>query len=92
MKQKTEPHIKEKRSKILHELSEKKRISFYGSQIGTIANVLFEAKNYNGRMSGYTGNYIKVEKTFNMNDIGSVLNVRLMEMNENGNVDVEVVE
>ena len=43
-------------------------------------------------MSGYTENYIKVEKTFDIDDVGSVLKVRLLNMNENGNVNVEVIE
>ncbi|MBE9510642.1 MAG: tRNA (N(6)-L-threonylcarbamoyladenosine(37)-C(2))-methylthiotransferase MtaB, partial [Bacteroidetes bacterium] len=66
MRDKVNPAIKEKRSKLLHKLSEKKRIAFYSNQPGKIASVLFEAKKYNGRMSGYTGNYIKVEKPFNI--------------------------
>ncbi len=92
MRDKVNPAIKEKRSKLLHELSEKKRKSFYSNQLGKIASVLFEAKKYNGRMSGYTENYIKVEKPFDIDDVGSVLKVRLLNMNENGNVNVEVIE
>ena len=92
MKDKVDPAVKEKRSKLLHELSEKKRIAFYSNQQGKIVSVLFEAKKHNGRMSGYTGNYIKVEKPFDINDIGSVLKVRLLDINENGNVNVEVIE
>ncbi len=92
MKDKVDPAIKEKRSKLLHKLSEKKRIAFYSNQPGKIASALFEAKKYNGRMSGYTGNYIKVEKPFDIDDIGLVLKVRLLDMNENGIVNVEVIE
>jgi len=92
MRDKVNPAIKEKRSKLLHELSEKKRKSFYSNQLGKIASVLFEAKKYNGRMSGYTENYIKVEKPFDIDDVGSVLKVRLLNMNENGNVNVEVID
>jgi threonylcarbamoyladenosine tRNA methylthiotransferase MtaB len=92
MRDKVNQSIKEKRSKLLHELSEKKRKAFYSNQLGKIASVLFEAKKYNGRMSGYTENYIKAEKPFDINDVGSVLKVRLLNMNENGNVNVEVIE
>jgi len=92
MRDKVNPAIKEQRSKLLHELSEKKRKLFYSNQLGKIASVLFEAKKYNGRMSGYTENYIKVEKLFDIDDVGSVLKVRLLNMNENGNVNVEVIE
>jgi len=92
MRNKVNPATKEKRSKLLHELSEKKRKAFYCNQLGGNASVLFESKKHNGRMSGYTENYIRVEKPFDIDDIGSVLKVRLLNINENGNVNVEVIE
>ncbi len=92
MRDKVDPAIKEKRSKLLHELSEKKKTAFYSNQPGKIACVLFESKERTGRMSGYTENYIRVEKPFDIDDIGSVLKVRLLDINENGNVNVEVIE
>ena len=91
MKNKVDPAIKEKRSKLLHELSEKKRKAFYSNQLGKIASVLFEAKKHNKSMSGYTENYIKVEKPFDIDDVGSVLKVRLLNIKKNGNVNVEVI-
>lgn len=92
MKNKVDHAVKEKRSKLLHKLSDKKRMSFYNSCIGKSATVLFEAKKHNGRMFGYTGNYIKAEKPFDINDVGSVLKVRFQDINENGNINVEVIE
>ena len=92
MRDKVNPATKEKRSQLLHELSEKKRIAFYSNQTGKIVSALFEAKKYNGRMTGYTENYIKVEKPFDIDDIGSVLKVKLLDINEIGNVNVEVIE
>jgi len=92
MRDKVNPATKEKWSQLLHELSEKKRIAFYSNQTVKIVSALFEANKYNGRMTGYTGNYIKVEKPFDIDDVGSVLKVRLMDMNENGNINVEVIE
>lgn len=90
MNNKVDHTVKVKRSKLLHKLSDKKRMSFYNSYTGKSATALFEAKKHNGRMFGYTGNYIKVEKPFDFNDIGSVLKVRLLNINENGNINVEV--
>ena len=92
MRDKVDPAIKVKRSNLLHKLSENKRKTFYSNQLGKIASVLFEAKKYNGYMSGYTENYIKVKKPFDIDDVGSVLKVRLMNVNETGNVNVEVIE
>ncbi|OFX34884.1 MAG: tRNA (N(6)-L-threonylcarbamoyladenosine(37)-C(2))-methylthiotransferase MtaB [Bacteroidetes bacterium GWA2_32_17] len=52
---------KEKRSGILHKLSEEKKETFYRKFIGNELNVLFESKTKDGKMHGFTDNYIKVE-------------------------------
>ena len=49
------------RSKMLHILSDKKRRAFYATQINTTAQVLFEADQKDGFMSGFTPNYVKVK-------------------------------
>ena len=53
------PHSeRSRRSKILHELSDKKKSAFYEKSIGKTKPVLVE-KNKNGMLFGYTDNYIK---------------------------------
>lgn len=52
---------KKRRSKLLLDLSEEKRIAFYESHIGTLADVLFEKSNRGRAMHGFTRNYIRVE-------------------------------
>lgn len=52
---------KKLRSKLLLDLSEEKRLAFYESHIGTLADVLFEKSNRGRAMHGFTRNYIRVE-------------------------------
>ena len=52
---------KKRRSKLLLDLSEEKRLAFYESHIGTLADVLFEKSNRGRAMHGFTRNYIRVE-------------------------------
>ncbi len=51
---------RQRRSKILHEVSEEKTQAFYEKHAGRKAVVLWEAKKEGDQMSGFTDNYIKV--------------------------------
>jgi threonylcarbamoyladenosine tRNA methylthiotransferase MtaB len=51
---------KNQRSKRLHQLSDKKKLSFYQRNIGTQGFVLFESQQ-DGLATGYSGNYLRVE-------------------------------
>lgn len=51
---------RQRRSKILHEVSEEKTKAFYAQHTGRKAVVLWEAKKEGDQMSGFTDNYIKV--------------------------------
>jgi len=79
------------RSKILHELAEKKQNIFYQQNIGAKAQVLFESNKKDERMFGFTENYIKVEIPFNHRLIGEVKPVRLINLSESGNVHAEML-
>ncbi len=61
---KVSPADKKLRSQRLHGLSEEKRLEFYRSQLGRPMEVLFEHGSKNGRMSGFSANYVKVEVPF----------------------------
>ena len=76
---------KNRRSKILHELSDKKRNHFYRENMGNTAEVLFERAESNGKIFGFTENYIRVETDFNKELIGKIRKVRLKEIGEKGN-------
>ncbi len=55
-----EKHIKEKRAKIMTEVTEEIRQNFLRSQIGKTVDVLVETTNKNGLYEGYTKNYTPV--------------------------------
>ena len=52
--------IRRKRNNLLQEVSRKKRLHFYESNLGVERPVLFETKSDTGVWTGYTDNYIKV--------------------------------
>ena len=59
------PHAeRERRSRILHELSDQKLQTFYSQHRGQQATVLWESKRTNGLMSGFTENYIKLTRPY----------------------------
>jgi threonylcarbamoyladenosine tRNA methylthiotransferase MtaB len=58
-------HIRNDRNKRLRNLSYQKMQYFTNVHIGETRKVLFETKNKNGMMEGYTDNYIKITAPFN---------------------------
>ena len=79
-------HIAEQRSKTLIRLSEEKRRNFYNQHIGKTLKTLFEQKEKNNTISGFTDNYIKVEIPFDDHLIGKCIPVLLSDISESGNV------
>ncbi|RPI18115.1 MAG: tRNA (N(6)-L-threonylcarbamoyladenosine(37)-C(2))-methylthiotransferase MtaB [Ignavibacteriae bacterium] len=67
---------RKKRSKILRELSLKKKAAFYSKNIGNTENVLFETVK-NGSIFGFTGNYIKVKTEANKDYENKIIKVIL---------------
>lgn len=56
--------IRKERSRILHQLSDKKFRAYYKDYIGQTRSVLFEGTENDGMINGFTDNYIKVEVPF----------------------------
>lgn len=56
---------RQRRSKILHEVSEEKTKAFYAKHASSKAVVLWESKKEGDQMSGFTENYIKVYGPYN---------------------------
>lgn len=81
-------NIRKQRNKMLRILSEKKRVAFYQSQLGTTQKVLWESDNKNGKMHGFTQNYVKVETDFDEELINQTEMVDLVMLNSSGNVSV----
>ena len=53
-------HIRNERNKILRNMSYRKMQDFTSGHIGETRKVLFESRNKNGMMEGFTDNYIKI--------------------------------
>jgi threonylcarbamoyladenosine tRNA methylthiotransferase MtaB len=81
-----------KRSKMLHILSDKKRRYFYEQQIGTTQTVLFEEDVEDGKMHGFTQNYVRVAAKYDPLLINELKQVKLVEINEKGLMEVAEAE
>lgn len=73
---------KKQRSRVLHELSEQKRLEFYRSQIGKKRSILFEHGKKNGKMYGFSDNYIRVEAPYRKDWENSTQTLYLGDFNE----------
>lgn len=78
------------RSKMLHILSEKKRRYFYESQLGNTYPVLFESDVENGKMYGFSSNYVKVCMPYDPLLINEVTMCKLQHINEENIVEVNL--
>lgn len=75
------------RSKMLRNLSEKKKRKFYQDHIGEVREVLFEAEVENGFLSGYTDNYIRVKTSFDPVMINEIHKMKLNQIDNDGLVN-----
>ena len=84
--------IKAQRSKILRRLSEKKKRDFYLNNINQIRPVLFESKNNEGYLYGYTDNYIRVKTTWTKKLVDKIFDCELLELGDDLIVKVKSLE
>jgi threonylcarbamoyladenosine tRNA methylthiotransferase MtaB len=89
---KVQSPVKEKRSKILLSLSENKKKEFYKQNIGYEARVLFERTKKDGSITGFTGNYIRAEHSWQSKISGEIKNVKLTGLSVNGNMICEFLK
>lgn len=80
------------RSRMLHSLSDKKRRAFYEANLNRNYTVLFENDLEDGKMHGFTENYIRVAAQYDPLLINELKPVRLTAINEKGHVEVEEVD
>ena len=76
------------RSKMLRGLSEKKRRYFYEQHLSEVYTVLFEEDIQDGRMHGFTENYIRVATKYDPLLINELKEVELSTVNPSGHIDV----
>ena len=81
--------VRNRRSKMLRILSEKKRRKFYEENIGNIATVLFEDDVEDGMMHGFTENYVRITAKYDPLLINELKTLQLTGINEKGLMEVE---
>jgi threonylcarbamoyladenosine tRNA methylthiotransferase MtaB len=82
---------KEKRSKRLILLSHKKHEEFLNFNIGSMAEVLFESAKTDGMITGYTGNYIRVEYPWQHELSGQIRKVMLTGISQSDKMSIELI-
>ena len=80
------------RSKMLRILSEKKRRKFYEENLGGTFTVLFEEDVEDGKIHGFTENYIRVAAKYDPMLVNELKLVTLDQINDSGNVEVREPE
>lgn len=68
---------KAERVKRLSDLSDILHTEFYNSQKGSVRPVLFENRDKDGKMFGYTDNYLRIEQPYDKSLIGEIVNVEV---------------
>ena len=68
---------RQRRSKILHEISEEKTKTFYANQAGRELVVLWESKKEGDQMAGFTENYVKVHRPYDKEKVNTFEVIRL---------------
>jgi threonylcarbamoyladenosine tRNA methylthiotransferase MtaB len=71
--------VRQERTQQLRMLSEKKKMAFYQSFASQSRSVLWESADENGRMMGYTDNYIRVSQSYDAACANSIATVKLHE-------------
>ncbi|WP_053404399.1 tRNA (N(6)-L-threonylcarbamoyladenosine(37)-C(2))-methylthiotransferase MtaB [Persicobacter sp. CCB-QB2] len=81
-----------KRAKMLRILSEKKRRQFYQEHIDKNYTVLFEDEIHEGKMLGFTENYIRVAAKYDPMLINELKQVKMKNINEQGQMEIDEIE
>lgn len=85
-------NVRNERSHMLRILSEKKRRIFYGENLDSTFKVLFEEDIEDGKIHGFTENYIRVATKYDPLLLNEIKAVTLSEINEKGTVEVREPE
>mgnify|MGYP003093185513 CR=1 FL=1 len=75
MKNQVQESIKTERVKSLEVLSEQLHADFVLAHKGMEEQVLFESSDKDGKMFGYTRNYIRVERPYDISSVGRICNI-----------------
>ena len=75
--------VRKKRSEALRMLSSRKRYEFNRKHVGKIMKVLIEEEVKNGKMFGFTSNYIRVEIESNPSKVNEICDVLITGVSDN---------
>ena len=79
------------RSKMLHLLSDRKKLAFYQTQVGKKRSVLFEQEENEGLLYGFSENYVKVKTPFNAALVNQIVGVQLTEIDRDGLMKCDIL-
>ena len=91
MPNKVQSRISTERVERLEELSARLHKSFSNRFLGQVREVLFESTDRSGMMYGYTDNYLRVSAPYNTELINQICKVRLVALDDEGNITSEIV-
>ncbi len=91
MPNKVQSRISTERVERLEELSARLHRSFSNRFLGQVREVLFENTDRSGMMYGYTDNYLRVSAPYNTELINQICKVRLVALDDEGNITSEIV-
>ena len=74
-------NVRRERSKVLHDISDRKKAEFYKENYDTTHKVLWESDVHDGFMLGFTENYIRVKTPFDPAKVNTVERVVVSEEN-----------
>mgnify|MGYP000944865189 CR=1 FL=1 len=77
-----DPRIKHNRSKVLHDISDRKLRDFYESQKNSFRKVLFEHTRHGNRMHGFTENYVRLHAIYDPLLVNKITGVKIGAYNE----------
>ena len=80
-----------KRSKMLRSLSEKKKRNFYEQNIGLNAKVLFENDIEDDKMHGFTENYVRASANYDPLRVNEIILASITDINSEGYAEVEEI-
>lgn len=77
-------HERNRRSKVMQQLSSHKKDIFYEANKGHLSVVLWEKEDVKGWMYGFTENYIKVKTSYDNHRVNTLEKVQLNQMDSQG--------
>lgn len=91
MTEKISREEKERRSRMLIDLSQRKHDKFLNLNIGKTEFVLFEKIRTGDLITGYTGNYIRVEHPWQTGLAGEIRKARLKSISADNRMTIEII-